>query len=368
MRHLFETTWIKGLQLPNRFVRSATWEGMATPKGAVSPKLVETMIRLARGGVGLIITGHAYVRPEGQASPFQLGIHQDDLVHGLQEMTQAVHAQGGKIVLQLSHAGRFAWREGIGRPPLVVSGDGSSSSPVEELTKPAIQELVQAFAEAARRAKTAGFDGIQIHSAHGYLLNQFLSPAFNRRQDEYGGDLRNRVRVHLEICEALRKVVGEDYPILIKLNGRDFIENGLSLEESVQIGKILARGGIDAIELSGGMIIAGKFSPSRQGIDSREKEAYFQEEAKVMRGEVGIPLILVGGIRSFEVAEKLLQDGVADYISMSRPLIRDPDLILRWKRGERHRSACRSDNLCFKPGREGEGVYCVVRAKEEGAS
>lgn len=366
MSKLFEATRINIMELSNRFMRSATWEGMATADGEVTSKLIETMAALARGGVGLIISGHTYVRPEGQASPFQLGIYKDDLIRGLCEMTKAVHDSGGKIILQLAHAGNFAAKQVTGQIPLVVSAfEGLASSPRKEITVQGIRELVSAFAEAARRAKSAGFDGVQIHSAHGYLLSQFLSPAYNKREDEYGGDARNRARVHLEIYEAIRKVVGQDYPVLIKLNGRDYIENGLSLEDSVKIVKILAHAGLDAVELSGGFITGGKLSPSRSGIDLNEKEAYFREEAGAMKKEVGIPLILVGGIRSFEVAEKLVRDGTADYISMSRPLIREPDLINRWKTGDRRRAECRSDSLCFKPGLDGEGIYCVVKSREK---
>lgn len=366
MSNLFEVSRINNLELSNRFVRSATWEGMATADGAVTSKLIETMTRLAKGGVGLIISSHAYIRPEGQASPFQLGIYKDELIQELQKMTTAVHDHGGKILLQLSHAGNFAAKQLIGQPPLVVSNvEGLSSSSRQEITLQGIREIVSAFADAAQRAKSAGFDGVQIHSAHGYFLSQFLSPAFNRRQDEYGGEVRNRARIHLEIYEAIRKVVGKDFPVLIKMNGRDFREDGLTLEDSLQVGKMLAHAGLDAIELSGGFITGGKLSPSRSGIDSEEKEAYFQEDARAMKKETGIPLILVGGVRSFEVAEKLVRDGVADYISMSRPLIREPDLIHRWKMGDHRRSACRSDNLCFKPGLDGEGVYCVAERREK---
>lgn len=366
MSKLFEMSRINGMELSNRFVRSATWEGMAAADGAVTSKLIETMIALARGGVGLIISGHTYIRPEGQASPMQLGIYKDDLIQGLREMTNAVHDSGGKIIMQLAHAGNFAAKHLTGQPPLVVSDfEGVASSPRKEITERGIREMVCSFADAARRAKSAGFDGVQIHSAHGYLLSQFLSPAFNRRKDEYGGDVQNRARIHLEIYEAIRKVVGQDYPVLIKLNSRDFIENGLGLEDSLQIAKILARAGMDAIELSGGFITGGKLSPSRSGIDSEEKEAYFREDARAMKKETGIPLILVGGMRSFKVAEKLIQDGTADYISMSRPLIREPDLINRWKAGDRRRADCRSDNLCFKPGLDGEGIYCVVQKREK---
>jgi 2,4-dienoyl-CoA reductase-like NADH-dependent reductase (Old Yellow Enzyme family) len=339
---------------------------MATVDGAVTPKLIETITALSRGGVGLIITGHAYIRPEGQAAPWQLGVYKDDLIQGLQEMTKAVHNSSGKIVMQLAHAGNFANKKLTGQSPLVVSDfEGLASSPRQEITPQDIREIVNAFAEAARRAKRAGFDGVQVHSAHGYLLSQFLSPAFNKRRDEYGGDVRNRARIHLEVYQAVRQAVGQDYPILIKLNCGDFVENGMSLEDSLQVAKLLADAGIDAIELSGGFLTGGKLSPSRLGIDKPEKEAYFQKEASAIRKEIGIPLILVGGIRSFEVAERLVQEGVTDYISMCRPLISEPNLIKRWKEGDRRRADCRSDNLCFNPGMEGDGIYCVVKKRQE---
>ena len=366
MSKLFEATRINGMEMLNRFVRSATWEGMATADGAVTPKLIETMTALARGGVGLIISSHAYIRPEGQAAPWQLGIYKDELIQGLREMTKAVHDSGGKIVMQLAHAGNFANEKLTGQPPFVVSDfEGLASSPRQEITLQDIREIVSAFAGAARRAKAAGFDGVQIHSAHGYLLSQFLSPVFNKRKDEYGGNVGNRARVHLEVYQAIRQAVGQGYPVLIKLNCRDFMENGMGLEDSLQVAKLLANAGMDAIELSGGFLTGGKLSPSRSGIDTEEKEAYFQEEASSMKKEIGIPVILVGGMRSFEVAERLVQEGVADYISMSRPLIREPDLIKRWKAGDRRRAECRSDNLCFRPGMEGDGIYCVVKKREK---
>jgi 2,4-dienoyl-CoA reductase-like NADH-dependent reductase (Old Yellow Enzyme family) len=366
MSKVFETSSINGMILSNRFVRSATWEGMATVDGAVTSRLIETMTALARGGVGLIISSHAYIRPEGQAGPWQLGIYKDELIQGLREMATAIHGSGGKIVMQLAHAGNFAAKKLTGQPPLVVSDfEGLASSPRKEITTKDIQEIVSAFADAARRAKSAGFDGVQIHSAHGYLLSQFLSPVFNRRKDEYGGTVGNRVRIHLEVLQAIRTAVGHDYPVLIKLNGRDFVENGISLKDSLQAAKLLTHAGIDAIELSGGFLTGGKLSPSRSGIDSHEKEAYFREEADAFKKEIGVPLILVGGMRSLEVAERLIEDGVADYISMSRPLIREPDLINRWRVGDRHRAECRSDNLCFKPGLEGEGIYCVVKRRKK---
>ena len=365
MSRLFERSTINGMELMNRFVRSATWEGMAADDGSVTPKLIETMTSLARGGVGLIITGHAYVRPEGQAGPWQLGIYKDDFVHGLQEMTAAVHDCGGKIVMQIAHAGKFAVKQLIRQPLLMVSNvEGLAKPGQKEIAAQDIQEIVSAFADASRRAKTAGFDGVQIHSAHGYLLSQFLSPLFNRRQDKYGGDIRNRTRIHLEIYQAIRETVGKDYPVLVKMNCQDFVENGLSLEDSLQAARLMASVGLDAIELSGGLITGGKLSPSRPGINSEDKEAYFKEDGRIFRREIGIPLILVGGIRSFEVAERLVENGDADYISMSRPFIREPNLINRWKAEDHRKAECKSDNLCFGAGSEGQGIYCVPIRQE----
>ena len=366
MSKLFETTEINGMKLQNRFVRSATWEGMASPKGAVTPKLIETMAALAKGGVGLLISSHAYVREEGQASPWQIGIYQDELIDGLRKMTAAVHEAGGKMVLQLAHAGHFAAEDLTGTPPLVVSDyAGLATTPRKEMTAKDIEELIAAFAAAAGRAKAAGFDGVQIHAAHGYLLSQFLSPAFNRRQDNYGGSIWNRSRVHLEILQAIRKVAGDDYPVLVKLNCRDFSENGLSLEDSISAAGLLADAGLDAIELSGGLLTGGKLSPSRPRIDSEDKEAYFREELRAFKKQIRIPLILVGGNRSFGVADKLVEEGAADYISMSRPFIWEPDLIARWQSGDRRKAECRSDNLCFKPGLEGNGIQCVTKQREK---
>ena len=362
---MFERTDINGMVLSNRFVRSATWEGMAANDGAVTPKLITTMEALARGGVGLIVSSHSYVRPEGQAGPGQLGIYKDELIPGLREMTAAVHDCGGKMVMQLAHAGKFAPELLTGQAPLVVSDYEEGEAPRREITDQDIQELVTSFADAARRAKIAGFDGVQIHSAHGYLLSQFLSPAFNRRQDKYGGDINNRSRIHMEVYRAIREAVGQDYPVLIKLNCRDFAENGLSLEDSLQVGRMLADAGLDAIELSGGLLTGGKLSPSRPGIKSEEEEAYFREEARYFKNAIGIPLILVGGMRSFQVAQRLVDDGVADYISMSRPFIREPALINRWKSGDHCRAECKSDNRCFRTGMSGNGIYCDMKNRED---
>ena len=276
MSRLFESSTINGMELSNRFVRSATWEGAAGEDGAVTPKLMKMMSDLAGGGVGLIITSHAYVRPDGQAGPWQLGIYKDELIPGLQEMADAVHRAGGRIVVQLAHAGNFAAEKLIAQPPLVVSDyEGLAQSPRREISAGDIGEIVKAFAEAAARAKAAGFDGVQIHSAHGYFLSQFLSPIFNRRRDEYGGSVVNRARIHLEIYQAIREATGNNFPVLIKMNCRDFSENGLSLDESVQAAGLLANAGLDAIEVSGGLLTGENCLPLElESIPRRRKPIF----------------------------------------------------------------------------------------------
>lgn len=366
MSIMFETTTVKGITLKNRYVRSATWEAMAGEDGACTQRLLELMGELAKGGVGMIITSHAYVRKDGQAGPWQLGIHDDRLMDGLRKMAERVHEHDSSVVLQLAHAGFLANPKLTGQTPLAPSNvEGFAKGPRRELHKDDIQEIVEAFGEAAYRAKKAEFDGVQIHAAHGYLLSQFLSPAFNKRKDEYGGPVENRAKAVLQVLQYIREAVGDDFPILIKMNCEDFLEGGLLIEDTLKAGAMLEQGGLDAIELSGGTIMSGKFIPFRSGIKTEEKEAYFRDYAKALKDSVSIPLILVGGNRSFQLGERLVQEGYADYISMSRPLIREPHLIQRWAGGDLEKARCLSDNQCFGSGMAGEGVYCVVEKKEK---
>jgi 2,4-dienoyl-CoA reductase-like NADH-dependent reductase (Old Yellow Enzyme family) len=366
MSKLFEQTEINGMSLANRFVRSATWEGMAGQEGEVTQRLVKVMTDLAEGGVGLIITSHAYVRKDGQAGLFQLGIYEDVLIKGLETMTDAVHARGGKIVAQLAHAGLFGNTRLSGEPPVALSALEAYAQPPRRVMKEEdIEALVESFRRAAGRAKDSGFDGIQLHAAHGYLLNQFLSPAFNKREDDYGGAVEKRAKAVLEMVRAARNTVGRRYPILIKMNCEDFLEGGLTLQDSLKVGSLLQEAGIDALELSGGTFLSGKLGPSRGGIKSEEREAYFKEAARAFKEKLKIPVILVGGIRSFQVAERIVDEGYADYISMSRPFICEPDLVKRWASGDHGKAECLSDNRCFGPGMAGEGVYCVTRKQED---
>ena len=368
MSKLFESSEINGLKLKNRFVRSATLEGRAAADGTCTPQLTKFMADLAKGGVGLIISSHCYVQAVGKVRDGQMGIHTDEMIPGLQQMTRTVHANGGKMVCQLSHAGFLFNLTAGGATPIAPSNIAVAGLPEEhrkEMTKKDIREVIDAFATAAGRARTAGFDGIQVHGAHGYLISEFISPLFNRRTDEYGGSIKNRARLPLELLQAVRRTVGDDFPILMKLNCKEFIDTGLMPEEFLQVAKMLADEGLDAIEVSGGLLIKPKLLPNQLGINREEKEAYFQHEAKALKQRINIPVILVGGIRSFHIAERLVDEGVADYISMSRPFIREPDLIKRWMSGDLAKAACVSDNLCFQPLREGKGIYCVSEEREK---
>jgi len=366
MAILFESSVINGMSLANRVVRSATWEGMATADGACTGPLVDLMAKLAEGGVGLIITGHGYVSREGQASPWQLRIDDDSAVQGLREMTEAVHRCGGKIAMQIAHGGAQAGAAslaGLDRigPSVVVEG---GKAICREMSKSDISSIVRAFGNAAARAKRSGFDAVQIHAAHGYFLGQYLSPLVNQRTDEYGGALANRARIVLEVLRSVRDAVGPNYPVLIKLNAEDFVEGGFSVEEMLEVSMLLEKAGIDAIELSGGTgSEASKYKPIRFGAVSKENEVYYRDTARRFKQKIHVPLILVGGIRSLDVAESVVSEGMADYVAMSRPLICEPDLVNRWKNGDTTKSACVSDNRCLNAARDGEGLRCLVAEK-----
>jgi len=363
MAGLFEETGIKNMTLKNRFVRSATWTGLASADGGATDKLTALLTELAEGGVGLILTGHAFVSPGGRVAATQLGIDTDGHVPALKTMVARVHDAGGKIAMQLSHGGRYALKlPGFTRlAPSTVESRGEVRC--KGMTEAEIRRVAAEFGDAARRAGEAGFDAIQIHAAHGYLLSQFLSPFYNKRTDAYGGPVENRARFLLEAVEATRREAGEAFPILVKLNAQDFLEGGFTVDDMVETAVLLEKAGVDAVEMSGGNQmggVTGDLSPARKGRPRRGEGPYYLDEARRFRARTNLPLMLVGGFRSMEWAEKVLAEGIADYISLCRPLIREPGLINRWMSGDRVDSTCVSDNGCFKPGKDGEGVYCVL--------
>jgi 2,4-dienoyl-CoA reductase-like NADH-dependent reductase (Old Yellow Enzyme family) len=365
MPMLFETTTIKSMSLTNRFVRSATWEGMAEEDGSCSRKLTDLMVQFAKGGVGLIITSHTYVSREGRARPRQLGIYSDKLVLGLAAMAKAVHNAGGKIAVQLAHAGCHADPDLTGRMPLGPSSmQGEGMPECLEMTGDDLRMVAESFGKAAARAQEAGIDGVQIHAAHGYLLSEFLSPFYNRRNDQYGGNVEKRSRLLLEVAHNIRDKVGDRFPVMVKMNSEDFVTGGLSVEEMLEVASILESAGIDAIELSGGTPYSGDYGSVRPGrLDTEKMEVYYLEAAKKFKERVRVPLMLVGGIRSHEVAERMVREGITDYVSLSRPFIREPDLVNRWRSGDTAKARCLSDNLCYEQVKAGEGLYCVVEKR-----
>ena len=355
MSMLFEASSIAGLELKNRLVRSATAEKMCDEDGRPEQAMIDLYTELAQGGVGLTITGHAFVHESGKAHPTMMGVHRDDLIPSLQALSEVVHQEGGKVVMQINHAGRQTSQETIGRTPVAPSPvpRAKGAPRPHELTEAEIRELITAFGRAAGRAKEAGFDGVQLHGAHGYLINQFCSPASNWRRDRWGGSGARRVRFLEEAAAAVRDEVGGDYPLLIKLGIQDFVRDGLSLDEGVEIVRQLADWGIDAVEISCGM---GTTS-SRKDILRPEDEAYFLPQARRAREVTDLPIILVGGMRSLAVMESILEEGTADFISMARPLIREPDLPNQWREGRTEPAACISCNSCW-PGPGEYGIAC----------
>jgi len=359
-RDLFSPILIGTLELENRLVRSATAELLASePIGRATPALADLLGRLARGGVGLIISGHAYVSPKGKAHPEMLSVHCDEMLPGLKTLADAVHENGGRIAMQINHGGRqcatACTPETLAPSPVPIP---SGRSP-REMTGAEIVEAVDAFGKAARRAQAAGFDAVQLHGAHGYLIGQFLSPHTNRRRDAWGGDFERRLRFLAAVCEAVRGAVGSDYPVLVKLGMMDNVErvpDGLNADEGARIVSRLAELGLDAVEVSGGYDGGSDFN-SRLAVGSKAPEAYFRELARRARASTHLPVILVGGLRSRAVMDEVLASGDADMISLCRPLIREPDLPNRLRSGEATAAACISGGRCWPRGR-GQGIAC----------
>ncbi len=366
MATLFEMTAINGLTLSNRMVRSATWEGMCADDGRPTEKLTTCYRDLARGGVGLIVSGFAFVRSDGKQMAGKMGIHTDAFAEAFQHLTAAVHEAGGRIAVQLVHAGGQTSAAVAGCQPLAPSAVqvGQFAEEPAEMTENDIGAVVAAFADGARRARDWGFDAVQLHGAHGYLINQFLSPLTNRRQDGYGGSIDNRGRFMREVYLAVRNAVGQDYPVMIKLNAADNLEGGLEIEDAIAAARALDTLGIDAVEVSAGTPASGNRSPARMKINAPDKEAYHLNLAGRIKAAVTCPVMVVGGFRSYEVAERAIAEDGLDYVALSRPLIREPDLPARWRAGDRDPARCISCNGCFKPGLEEGGIYCIVAKKE----
>lgn len=336
---LFETGKIGRLVLKNRLIRSATWEGLADEAGAVTPPLIDLYANLAEGGAGLIITGHSFVHPAGKHAPGQIGSHDDGLVPGLTALARAVHDRGGRIALQLSFGGAYLSRARVVR-----------------LTPEDLAEVARSFGRAAGRARQAGFDAVQVLAAHGFFLSQLLCPRYNPRKDAYGGKLENRARALLDVIGAVREEVGSAYPLLVKLNSSDLIDDGFLPGEAVTVADWLEKAGADAIEISGGLLNQPDLLRERGG--PADGQAFFEKAAREFRQKIAIPLVLVGGIRSYETARRLVEEGPVDFVALCRPFIREPDLAKRWASGDRRDAACLSCNNCVEELRQGRGLRC----------
>ena len=351
------------LTLKNRLIRAATSETMATDDGDATDALIALYSTLARGGVGLIISGHIYVERRGQYEPRQLGLDRDERIGPLARVTDAVHRYGGKIFAELSHAGSQSLMPGIAPLAPSVVPNAIFARPPVEMSVDQIEQVIAAFATAAARAKRAGFDGIHLHAGNGYLLSQFNSPYANRRDDDWGGDPQRRTQLVLEVYRATRVATGPDFPITARLGVADTVEAGLKLPEGLAIARELAAEDLDAVEATYGVMTsyrenirpyAGttRWQAIADGMLHRSfarpvAEAYYRSFARAAKTAVDIPVILVGGLRSTQTMEDVVRSGDADFLAMARPFVREPDLVNKIAAGRRGRVSCVSCNICF---------------------
>ncbi len=329
MKTIFDSTTLGTLTLKNRIWRSATWMALS-PDGKVSDKLVEVYREYAKGQVASIITGLTSVSPYDEDLYGGVKFWNDSDLEGHRRLTDAVHTEGSLIYMQTA----------------MVDGDVNGWSPER------LQEIVGQFGDAAARAQKAGYDGVQIHAAHFFFLSKFISPAVNRRADKYGGSQENRSRILVDILTDMRCKTAPGFSIIVKVNASDFVPGGLDAEGFLTTSKMLSESGIDAIEVSAN-------GTSVPGIKAGKNEAYFREYADVLKSVVNTPVILVGGHRSIESMNSLLNDTGIEYLSMSRPLIREPHLIKRWMNGDTRPALCVSCNSCYRT----PGHACIFRLR-----
>ncbi len=362
MKKLFDETKIGSMTLKNRLWRAATWLNMADEKGHLTQRLEDVYLALAKGGVGTIITGYAFVVEEEQPNPGMLGIYNDSFIPEYKKFTEKIQEAGANIVMQIAYGGSFTNFQTESR---TIWGPSAVPHPLtevvpQEMTRDNIKSLISAFGLAAGRVKAAGFDGVEIHAAHSYLLSQFLSPYFNQRSDEYGGSIENRARIILEVLEAVKKEVGPEYPVFIKMHCTDdWDEHGLTEEESLYVALELERKAITAIEFSGGNMDSKNYpnkGPGRSGILKAEKQAYFAEVTARIAGQLKVPVISVGGHRNPEMMEDLLNSSAINYFSLGRVLHSEADIVNRWQQGKTSKPRCLSCNKCWYK----NGNICIL--------
>jgi 2,4-dienoyl-CoA reductase-like NADH-dependent reductase (Old Yellow Enzyme family) len=408
---LFEPLNIGRLVVRNRIVKSAMGEGMADAEGRPRPELIAQYERWARGGVGLAITGMAHVRHGHSFTGGEIGLYDDELIAPLSALPAAAHRHGGAVFAQLCHAPPQLPRAKARRLGCHAPSPGFNRTNLRfnrALSAEEIEALVEDFAAAARRARAAGFDGVQLHAAHGYLLSRFISPWHNRRDDAWGGDFERRLALLKAIHAAIRRATGDDFPLAIKLNahdGRPGRAGTLDLATAVRIGRRLERWGFDAIEVSAGVAEVGLgFYPTRGDVpldlgerflrrefpflrpvlplyrrslrrlgrrvafDRERDEAYFFDEARAFAEALVIPVICVGGIRTLERARQIVEDSPVAAVALARPLVRQPNLPRAWSEGRKTAASCQSCNRCFVMVGLGHPLRCYSEKQPEEAS
>jgi NADPH2 dehydrogenase len=319
MKLLLKPLQAGSLNLSNRLVMPPMATSKAEPDGKVSKATLDYYAEKSEGGyISLIIIEHNFISRQGKASNNQMSIAEDSVIQNLRKLSGIIHRNGSKCIIQINHAGSAADKEIIGSIPVgpsAVSNPRADHGIPHALTKAEISDIVTDFKNAARRVKEAGFDGVEIHSAHGYLLNQFLSPLTNKRTDEYGGNILNRIRFHLEVIAAVKKEVGADFPIFIRLGASDYTEGGTRIEDSVIASQAFEKAGVSVIDVSGGFC---GFTRS----DAAEL-SYFGALSEAIKKNVSIPVLLTGGITDSDSAEQLLDEGKADLIGVGRAILKD---------------------------------------------
>lgn len=353
---LFDPLTIGQMKIPNRFVRSATGENRGKD-GRVTDSLVDVYRELAKGEIGLIVTGVLYPKKSGKIFQNMIGVDADNTVPGLKRIAEAVHANGGKIAAQIGHGGGHCLPEWTG---FQAEGPSTMINPhsgleARGLSGDEVRELVDLFVQAARRTVEAGFDAVQIHAAHSHLISQFLSPVTNRRDDEWGGSAEKRSRFLMEIYQGIRKTTGPSFPILVKLGLEDTHPEGKPLVEGIATARTLATEGVDALEVSEGF----ESEPGHH-IRADTQHPCYLEQCRQVRQEIDIPIILVGGMRSLQDMKSVLENDIADAVSLSRPFIMDPHLVLAFRQGLTMESGCISCNGCVEAGIMGEPCECTI--------
>ncbi|MBQ6137022.1 MAG: NADH:flavin oxidoreductase [Kiritimatiellae bacterium] len=330
MKNLFDETKLGGVTLRNRAWRSATWLGLAGRNGEITNGIIRTYAELAKGGAAMLVTGLTSIAEDDAAIGGEAMFYDDQFVAGHRRLTDAVHDEGAKIIMQT------AMVDGL----------------VDELATAEVEGVVRQFGEAAARAERAGYDGVQIHAAHFFYLSKFISPLFNHRTDRFGGSAERRARILVEILASMRERTSHGFVVAIKINSDDCQPGGVTLDDFLTAGRLLSDAGIDAIEVSANYT-------SRPNVRAGVNEGSFLPAAVRLAASVDAPVVLVGGLRSLETVNEILARTRIEYIAFSRPLIREPNLINRWRTGDIRPAACVSCNACYRT----PGHICIFAGR-----